>query len=289
MKLLTWNILSPTWFCLYAQKTYGLLCDFDFNKKRLDNIITSIKTLNPDVLCLQEISYYEINKIIKLGYKLVCPLAFNKNMANEGVATLIRTNMIKNIQTYEYGLDDVSNEPYVYCTISNIKILNIHLPRGGNTYTTLVNIIEKIKNIPTLVVGDFNCSELSNKELYALMPHYLTTPTNTSFSNIKKFLLTKKLIDTCDTEDLLKNKSNLYTTIKNKYKDHEDHIFINTQKHEIKNIYYGDYIKKLNKKTINQKENGLIYLICANKIRKNWNLLKNKMTSDHRWIFIELL
>ena len=111
------------------------------------------------------------------------------------------------------------------------------------------------------------------------MPHYLTTPTNTSFSNIKKFLLKKKLIDICDTEDLLKNKSNLYTTIKNKYKDHEDHIFVNTQKHDIKNIYYGDYIKKLNKKTINQKENGLIYLICANKIRKNWNLLKNKMTS----------
>ena len=55
MKLLTWNILSPTWFCLYAKETYGLLCDFDFNQKRLDNIITSIKTLNPDVLCLQEV------------------------------------------------------------------------------------------------------------------------------------------------------------------------------------------------------------------------------------------
>ena len=288
MKILTWNILSPTWFCLYAKETYGLHCDFDFNQKRLDNIITSIKTLNPDVLCLQEISYYEINKITKLGYQLVCSLAFNKNMANEGVATLIKTKMNKNIETFEYGLDDVSNEPYVYCTISNVKILNVHLPRGGNTYATLVNIMKKIKTIPTLVVGDFNCSSLSNKELYRLIPHYLTTPTDTYFLNIKKYLLTKKLFDTIDNKYLLKNKSKLYTTIKNKYKDHEDHIFINTQKHEIKNIYYGDYIKKLDKKTISQKENGLIYLVKNNKKRKKWNLLKNKMTSDHRWMFIDL-
>lgn len=72
LRILTWNILAPGWFCKYQDVTYGLnfskknkVFEYDnFHEMRLDNIINSIKVINPDIICLQEVTPNSL-KIIK--------------------------------------------------------------------------------------------------------------------------------------------------------------------------------------------------------------------------------
>ena len=72
IKALTWNILAPLWFDEYQNITYGLNISNKkkFHEMRLQNIINSIKIIEPDIICLQEITR-EWLKVIKkeLKYK----------------------------------------------------------------------------------------------------------------------------------------------------------------------------------------------------------------------------
>ena len=312
INILTWNILAPGWFCPYQDITYGL----NFTKKniiwkhdnfhlmRIQNIINTIKILNPDIICLQEITPNSL-KIIKeqLGYKSYHSFIMNKNIANEGIATLY--NPQKNIKiTKTIKFLDNQNEPNIYTYIKkNNKmylVLNVHPPRGGNCFESInyaINYNNKYKKLnkdvnnpdyPFIICGDFNSSNrISSQIEKKYSKFYWAKSTIDHYNNYSKLL---KKLNIIDSINLIKksDQKKYYTTKKeDNIKDHEDHIFI--RKNIKYKLYYGDYLNEFNEKIIDQGENGLLYFTQKNKNRKNWNNIYNNLTSDHRWIMINII
>ena len=312
LKILTWNILAPGWFCPYQDVTYGLnytkkdiIWKYDnFHIMRLENIINTIKKLNPDLICLQEITPNSL-KIIKnkLKYKTYHSFIMNKNIANEGIATLYNPN--KNIKiTKTIKFLDNQNEPNIYTYVKkNSKtylILNTHPPRGGNCFESIkytINYNSRFKKLqkdinnylyPFIICGDFNSSNrMTSKIEKKYKKFYWAKSTINHYNNYKNLL---KKINVIDSINLIKkNQSKYYTTKKiDNIKDHEDHIFI--RKNIKYKLYYGDFLKKnFNDKIIDQGEHGLLHFSQLNTKRKNWKNVYNNLTSDHRWIMINII
>ena len=313
LNILTWNILAPGWFCPYQDVTYGLnytdkkkIWDYeDFHSMRLKNIINTIRNINPDIICLQEITPNSLKDIKKeLNYKTFYSFIMNKNIANEGIATLYNPkNNIKIKKTIKF-LDN-QNEPniYTYITKNNKEylILNVHPPRGGNCFESIkytINFNDKNfkklnkdindPNFPFIICGDFNSSNRITKKIEQKYSQFFWAKTTTNhYNNYKKLL---KKINMYDTINFIKhNKLKYYTTKKeDNITDHEDHIFV---RNKLKfNLYYGDYLlNKINTKIIDQGEYGLLYFTQKNTKRKNWNKIYNNLTSDHRWIMVEII
>lgn len=305
LRILTWNILAPGWFCMYQDITYGLnfskkniVFEYDsFHEMRLDNVINSIKVINPDIICLQEVTPNSL-KIIKkkLKYRTYFSFIMNKNIANEGIATLYNPKSEAKIQKTIKFIDS-ENEPNIYTYVkkgkNNYLILNVHLPRGGKTYKSLHYTLNynnkkllqdlKNKNIKFIICGDFNSSNYITKNIEKkYKKFYWSKSTTEDYNNYSKLLTNINMIDTN------KNNKNFYTTKKeDNIKDHEDHIFVrNNLKYK---IYYGDFIQKFDLKKKEQGEKGLLHFTQKNLLRKNWKKIYKNLTSDHRWICIDLL
>ena len=314
LKVLTWNILANIWFNQYQEITYGLNYNSQeltsFHKKRLENIIKTIKAIEPDILCLQEVTKKVLNKIKKiLGYKTYYSFISNNNIAKEGVATLYNPlKKVKIIDTLKFI--DSENEPNIYTLVKkdNKKylILNVHPPRGGNCYKsikyTLIDVFNKdksdklkkfknhVNNLkkPFIICGDFNSSNLiTNKISKKYKNFYWAKNTSEQYQKYSELLKKKfNLINTISKFSLSKRKK-FYTTKKvDNIKDHEDHIFIRNNLNY--NLFYGNYLKKFNYTKNDQGEDGLLYF-SKNKNRKKWKETKNKLTSDHRWICLILI
>jgi exonuclease III len=298
LRILTWNILAPGWFDNY-QSTYGLKIKghdkLKFHKMRLENTIKTIQILNPDILCLQEVTKNTL-KVIKekLGYKTYYSFISNGNIAKEGIATLYNpcsdTKIVKTIKFI-----DSENEPNVYTFAKKNKkmylILNVHLPRGGKTFRSLDYTINykgdrsgklqrAIKNtkLPFIICGDFNSSDrITGKIVKKYKKYYWAQSTTKDYKLYEKMLKKYKMVD-------ISKGVKYYTTKKvNNIKDHEDHIFL--RKGMKGKLYYGDYIKSFNKGKIDQGERGLLHF-APNIKRNNWNKTKKMLTSDHRWMFV---
>ena len=70
MRFLTWNILAPKYSNYSMKKTYGLK-SID-HENRLKNIKDTIEKINPDILCLQEVTQQWITELETIGnYKYV--------------------------------------------------------------------------------------------------------------------------------------------------------------------------------------------------------------------------
>lgn len=310
IKILTWNILAPGWFCQYQDLTYGL----NYTKKdkiwkynnfhimRLENIINTIKKLSPDIICLQEITPNSL-KIIKekLGYKTYYSFIMNKNIANEGIATLYNPKKnIKIIKTIKF-LDN-QNEPNIFTYVKKKNkiylILNVHPPRGGNCFESIkytINYNSKLKKdinnhlYPFIICGDFNSSNRINSKIEKkYKKFYWAKSTIQHYNNYVKLFKKLNIIDSINF--IKKNNQKKYYTTKKEdnIKDHEDHIFI--RKNIKYKLYYGDFLKNdFNDKIIDQGENGLLYFSQLNTKRKNWNNIYHNLTSDHRWIMINII
>lgn len=285
LRLLTWNILASGWFQPYQQETYGLNYDTDelikFNNMRLKNIIRTIKNVNPDIICLQEIDFDFLNQILKKTNYLSTPITLNHNKANEGCATLYNPYKIKLLSTIGFL---IQNEPNIYTHIqikktkNKYSILNVHLPRGGKCAETLKGALEHINEQPSIICGDFNSSDKMTDEIHTKYNKYWSVPTGHEYGEYTQLLDSKGMIDSTTTG---------YTTVKEDVTDHEDHIYVNKDlEHK---IYYGDYLEnKLNEETADQGENGLLHFTQKNQERPNWDSISKHLTSDHRWLCIDV-
>jgi exonuclease III len=288
LRILTWNILAPGWFNSYQEATYGLNYSESelakFHNMRINNIIHTIKNVNPDVICLQEIDSDFLDQILKNTNYLSTPITLNHNSANEGCATLFNPK-IKLLNTVGFLSQ---NEPNVYTHIKvnekKYHILNVHLPRGGKCSEALkeaLNIvrafIEKDKS-QFIICGDFNSSNKMTEEIHNKYNKYWSVPTTHEYKEYTQLLKKQNMIDSTNL---------LYTTIKDDgIMDHEDHIYI--RKNAKYKVYYGDYLdRNIDESRTDQGENGLLYFTQKNQERKDWDNIH--LTSDHRWICIDFL
>lgn len=291
LRVLTWNILAPGWFNFYQNVTYGLnyseLELASFHKMRLGNIIQTIKNVNPDVICLQEIDSDSLDQILKNTNYHSTPITLNHNKANEGCATLYNPTKIKLLSTIGFLSQ---NEPNIYTHIKvkngqKYNILNVHLPRGGKCADVLKEALSKIDKQPFMICGDFNSSNLMTEKIHSKYNKYWSIPTTHEYNKYTQLLQNMGLIDSINN---LENRKELYTTVKDDgIIDHEDHIYV--EEDTKYKVYYGDYLdQKIDKERIDQGENGLLYFTQKNHERKDWDTISKHLTSDHRWLCIDI-
>lgn len=292
---MTWNILAPGWFNKY-QSTYGLKLDkkskAQFHKNRLNNIIKVIQEIDPDILCLQEVTNSALNAIKKtLMYEDNDTFISNGNVAKEGVATLCKSDI--NVSKVVKFIDS-ENEPNVYIVAKKNKkehlILNVHLPRGGKTLDSLNYSIDysdkKIQKIiqnkksSFIICGDFNSSNKMTEEIEKKYRKYYW-----SKSTVREYGMYSVMLAEYNMFDISKSGKHYTTKKVDNIVDHEDHIFM--RKGMKYRLYYGDYLKTFNPKKVNQGEKGLLHF-APNISRKGWSETFKRITSDHRWMGVDI-
>lgn len=303
IRILTWNILAPGWFNAFQDVTYGLNIAkkenfnkyYNFHNMRVENVIQSIKKIDPDVICLQEVTPNSMKLLEKgLGYKSADTFIMNRNIANEGVATLYNPKRVTIERIIKFI--DSENEPNVYTYVrkddKRYLVLNVHLPRGGKTYTSLHYSLNydddqlqkdiRDRGFPFIICGDFNSSNRMTPEIEKKYhQHYWAKSTTNDYDKYVKMLKNYRMYDASEYDE------KFYTTRKTDgVTDHEDHIFARSgTKYR---VYYGDYVKKFNPKRTDQGERGLIHF-DNNMKRPDWETILNQITSDHRWMCIDII
>jgi len=170
------------------------------------------KKYSPDLVCLQEIDTNErnIEKIEKLGYDLAdYSNGFIKFGTVYGVATFIKLKVGKCVDSKSITLPRGIGEVIAYIlrvfktkkkdrTVlktefvlgsENLKVLiyNIHLSAHGANGIRIKQLertlgdIQKISNIPTIIVGDFNYPFGRKKLEEVMTAHGFSEATNTIF------------------------------------------------------------------------------------------------------------
>jgi len=170
------------------------------------------KKYSPDLVCLQEIDTHEqnIEKIEKLGYELAdYSNGFIKFGTVYGVATFIKSNVGRCIDSKSITLPRGIGEAIAFILrvfktkkkdrtvlktefvlgTENRKVLiyNIHLSAHGSNGIRIKQLertlsdIQKISNVPTILVGDFNYPFGRKKLEEVMTAHGFFEATNTIF------------------------------------------------------------------------------------------------------------
>ena len=166
------------------------LLNSDYNlETRINNLIAELETVNPDVLCLQEVmderTYHTLETIADtLGYKSSYH-AINAPQMHTGVlfgnAILIKTAHATSSILYENQLDIYNPAPIITTTFThnkyNVHVINAHLAWGSNSSGLRTRQAEKISqhaattraNDPKSIIlfaGDLNAIENSGTVRY---------------------------------------------------------------------------------------------------------------------------
>lgn len=308
MKILDWNILAPEYFGYNPKTTYGIK-ELDQNI-RLQNIRKVIGLLEPDVICLQEVTESWIEELLDSGdlsYEAAAVCFVQKRKWNVGNVVLVLKNSGVNFKKQR-----PKQKKYAYNYISltyegrKIYLTNGHYRWGNTTFESVKWIMADIKrSSPTfyrqlikpstkaILCGDFNCSDI-NKELYFPCSKVQNETTDLCYVDFDAALIPRYEYYVCkdyfgkmgfkNSKYKIKDWEKLYTTVKRQDKDpdHDDKIFYKNI--EILKLYYGDYISRLKKSSVSQPERGLLYIKYDNSKRDDWEQVKHLLTSDHRWI-----
>ena len=312
MRFLTWNILAPKYSNYSMKKTYGLK-SID-HENRLKNIKDTIEKINPDILCLQEVTQQWITELETIGnYKYVTVAKCFVEKRKIKVGNII---LVKEGSAIKYKKQRTKEKKYAYNYIvleynnKKIYVTNGHYRWGNTTFDSFMWVMDNIKKSSPLfykniinqetsavISGDFNCSDI-NKELYFSCKDVIREDSKLCNVEFENALVPRYEYELCNnylekigfknSKYMLKNWKKLYTTVKSSDAnlDHDDKIYSRNLK--INKIYYGDYINKLKSSSI-QPETGLLYIKHNNSKRTNWKSVKKKLTSDHRWICIDFL
>ena len=312
MKFLTWNILAPECSNYSMKKMYGLK-KLD-QENRLHNIKDTIDKINPDVLCLQEVTKKWIPELENIGnykYVTVAKCFVEKRKIKVGNVILVKEGSgVKYKKQRKKEKKYAYNYIVLYYNNNKIYVTNGHYRWGNTTFDSFMWVMDNIKkssphfyknlinpDISSVICGDFNCSDI-NKELYFSCKDVIKEDYKWCNVEFENALIPRYEYQLCNnylenfgfknSKYMLNNWKKLYTTVKSSEQniDHDDKIYSRNLK--INKIYYGDYINKLNSSSI-QPETGLLYIKCDNSKRTNWKNVKEKLTSDHRWILINFL
>tara|TARA_Y100001968_G_C19440934_1_gene762485 strand:- start:405 stop:1235 length:831 start_codon:yes stop_codon:yes gene_type:complete len=165
MRIATWNVNSI--------------------RTRLDQIITWLEEVNPDLLCLQETKvedkFFPYEAFLKKGYKAI---SYGQKAYN-GVA-LISKQELEDIRTGLNGelrndieASRLSNQKRVISSlIEGIRVVNVYVPNGSDLNSEKyiykikwLNCLRKYleaqadRNEPLCLLGDFNIA-LENRDIY---------------------------------------------------------------------------------------------------------------------------
>lgn len=133
-------------------------------------IVTEIKMINADVICLQEVPSKELAEIIaiKAGYQYW----YFDNYPNDEEGLCIMSNIP--FEDYDSWLND-SNAIY-YSFLHNrkkISMVNVHLPWDSviereRQIVNIVNAVDGKEYDYVYMVGDFNCTDSSDVQRFLL-------------------------------------------------------------------------------------------------------------------------
>ena len=238
MIILTWNILASEWIkkSYYPGIKESILFDY---AARFSNICKKIKTINPDIILLQEVMPREYNKLVSLiknDYFIseLKTITWQYNKGSEsGNVTFLRRNLFSWLSIIHIPLD---YGIYTQCVSNNhnYDIFNIHLDDQSSkeryTQWDEIHSITRNRNCINIIGGDFNHEYKSNSRMY-------NVPGFTTHNVCPSYYIERKMnIDNILTRGLKKmNKENcpLYpTNIEDGFKEYgSDHLPI------IANVY----------------------------------------------------
>lgn len=311
LKIISWNILAPEALLYFFRSSYGIyvpngLCApddkkyyDDLNKMRIDNIIAYLSNIDPDIICLQEIT--------DTSYSYLNGLSIQQYIASALNYTIVSQTIKKSDFKYNYPPREQSpkTKMKVNSGVATLMKNNSNVKFIYNLYSSDLDTLTDIKSPFTLDLFQYNEKNvfINNVHIKMHYPHihksldevYTILSQNLSVDQIKNTISIGDFnASTLESaKDLFTSK--FYDLMFNNY-SHElidDHAFIgNSLKNERVNISYDTNIKILEMNINSPASDRKIWNDPAKKYilsEHNNQLVDSKtITTDHSPVIVFL-